>query len=186
MSVLDWLDQAACAAPGQDCTDWDSDTPGSGLSEPNRRALGVCDSCPVRAECRDDALAWASRPGRKLICVIVGGWRWNAVGQPTPHRDDRPILRDLVERARQLPARHGGPATQPERATNFVAAGRAMAGGGDANLIAGRHRLAVKTVTTAGWFVRHAPPGLVADVQSGRVGIYDAVEQVRAVRRGVA
>lgn len=63
-----WIEQAACreVGPGP----WD--TTGEGLSLDNRRALGICRTCPVRDLCRDFADRLESTSRANIECIFGG------------------------------------------------------------------------------------------------------------------
>lgn len=180
----DWRARAACARPGTDPAWWDS-APGGDSGNPgrhNRIAVDTCHTCPVRVDCRDDALAYIDR-GNRLVATIVGGWRFDTHGRPRPHPDDWDLAEARAELRRQeLPPR-GGAKPQPDRARNYLAAGRAVLGGEDPEVVAARHGLATSTIRQAASLVRFAPPGLLDQVEAGQKTTYQAVLWLRTSGR---
>ncbi len=81
--MSDWVRDAACA--GQDLELWDT-------NEPTGYALMVCETCPVRGECLEEAL--------RLEGTATVGGRWGIYGGLTP-RDRHEIHMDR-RRAEEL------------------------------------------------------------------------------------
>jgi hypothetical protein len=62
------------------------------ISGENQRAARHCLDCPVRIQCRDDALALAAQD-RRPNGTILGGWVWRATTfVPAPGDEDLAAL----------------------------------------------------------------------------------------------
>lgn len=64
-----WIENAACAKVGPG--PWDT-TGGEGMSLDNRRALGICRTCPVLAQCREFADRLESQKRTSIECIFGG------------------------------------------------------------------------------------------------------------------
>jgi hypothetical protein len=172
-----WRARAACSTTDVDPIWWIGSKGGRyGTSRDNQRALAICNTCPVRAECRDDTLRYQAA-GNRTLAVIVGGWRWDHDGKPTPHPDDEHLV--PARRAstnRFVPASAGGGA-------RIVQAGRDYIAGRPVDEIAAETGLATSTIRQAASLVRHADEALLADVTAGKIGTNKALSQARAGAR---
>lgn len=160
----DWVRLSVC--PGN----WDMfDVIGQELSAENQAALALCDTCPVRAECRDDYLAADRTP----LGLVAGGWWWDYNGRAHPHPEDW-RLAGLAQPPRRLTAR-------VYTARRAITAARAVATEGLTHDAASRRvNASPAAVDAAVVILRHAPDLLTA-VWEGDQTLTDA--HTEATRR---
>lgn len=175
--MSDWYTRGACR--GAD-PDWFVLAAGHPTTD-NIKAQRMCHDCPVRVDCRDDAL------GGEPTSIIAGGWRWTAKGKPRPFPGDEHLAGMTPRAPKPKPApkpkqpNRGRPPGPPD-VDRFLAAGRAAQAGNRVGEVAQRFGISRYRVYAAA-MVLEEKPDLAELLAAGQVTIRGAEMAARAARR---